>query len=75
MWSRACLVLLKEHELLFAFFVFLWNVTEIKANLVKVREKQKLELASFFFSVFPCAGETEVERGQLTGGQKSIPEA
>lgn len=61
-------------NVLFAFSVLLWNVTEIKTNPIKVREKQKLEFASFLFSVFACAGETEPERGGLTGGQKSISE-
>lgn len=54
------LFFLRSMNVLFAFSVFFWNVTEIKT--FKVRENQKLESASFLFSVFPCAGETDGKR-------------
>lgn len=47
---------------LLACSFFLWNLTEIKTNPVKVTEKQKPEFSSFLCSVFACGREIEEER-------------
>lgn len=49
----------------FLCFLFFFGMSErSKTNPIKVREKQKLEFASFLFSVFACGGETEPEMGE-----------